>query len=108
MEVRVVYDDQAVAWGEMAPFLHCHHKATKIRVPTVARSVQLGESSENEMNRERAGGKVTVRVEVRARIQFQIASFKSKHYTLRASCSPVVVYFSSSRESGRTECDVKI
>ncbi|MQL90232.1 hypothetical protein Taro_022827 [Colocasia esculenta] len=37
----------------------------------------------------------------------KIASFKSKHYTLRASCSPVDVYFSPSRESGRMECDVE-
>ncbi|MQL78756.1 hypothetical protein Taro_011193 [Colocasia esculenta] len=108
MEVRVVYDDQAVAWGEVAPFLHRHHNTTEIRVPAVARSAQLGESAAKEMNRERARGKVTVRVEVRARIRFKIASFKSKHYTLRASCSPVDVYFSPSRESGRTECDVEI
>ncbi|MQM23098.1 hypothetical protein Taro_056159 [Colocasia esculenta] len=38
MEVRVVYDDQAMAWGEVAPFLHRHDNATEIQVPVVARS----------------------------------------------------------------------
>ncbi|MQL85229.1 hypothetical protein Taro_017738 [Colocasia esculenta] len=108
MEVRVVYDDQAVAWGEVAPFLHRPQKATDIRVPAMARLAHLGESAAKEMNREPDGGKVMVRVEVRARIRFKIASFKSKHYTLRASSSPVDVYFSPSRESRRTECDVEI
>ncbi|CAA6666572.1 unnamed protein product [Spirodela intermedia] len=94
MEVRVVYDDQAVAFAEVAPFFHPHHNATEIRVTAAAWDI--------------AGGKIVVEVAVRARIRYRIATFKSHHYTLRAYCTPVDLYLSPSTPSSTTNCDVEL
>uniref|UniRef100_A0A1D1ZH59 Uncharacterized protein At1g08160 n=1 Tax=Anthurium amnicola TaxID=1678845 RepID=A0A1D1ZH59_9ARAE len=110
MEVRVVYDDQAVAVAQVAPFFHPHHNGTVIKVAAAAHSVPVGEATATatDLRRGRASGKLAVIVEVRARIRFRIASFKSKHYTMRVYCSPVDVFFSQSRRGERTDCDVDI
>ncbi|CAA7403369.1 unnamed protein product [Spirodela intermedia] len=107
MEVRVVYDDQAVAFAEVAPFFHPHHNATEIRVTAAAVAAPLGESARRELRRDIAGGKIVVEVAVRARIRYRIATFKSHHYTLRAYCTPVDLYLSPSTPSSTTNCDVE-
>lgn len=108
MEVRVVYDDQSVASAEVTPFFHPHHNATEIRVTAAAVAAPLGESASRELRRDIAGGKIVVEVVVRARIRFRIASFKSRHYTLRAYCTPVDLYLSPPTPSSRTDCDVEL
>ena len=108
MQVSVIYLDRQVAMEEIPPFFQSHHNATEIPVMASARKVVLGEEARREMKREKEEGKIVVQVVVRAWIRFRIASFRSRHYTLRAQCGPLDLYVLPGRPSSRTDCAVDI
>ncbi|XP_073101420.1 uncharacterized protein At1g08160-like [Elaeis guineensis] len=108
VNITVWYSDQMVAFSEVAPFHQSHRNVRTIDVDPVAKSVPLVASVVDNLKHDRSAGAVELEVRVRARIRFKVGLAKTKHYTLRAYCSPVVVHFSSSARFERTYCDVDI
>ncbi|XP_008803434.2 uncharacterized protein At1g08160-like [Phoenix dactylifera] len=108
IDVAVWCSDQLVAFSGVAPFYQGHRNVTTIEVDPVAKSVPLLTSVADNIKHDRSAGVVELEVRVRASIRFKVGLAKTKHYTLTADCSPVVVHLSKSARFQRTYCDVDI
>lgn len=108
VNITVWYSDEMVAFSQVAPFYQGHRSVTIIEVDPVAKSVPLLAMVVGNLKHDRTAGDVELEVRVKARIRFKVGLAKTKHYTMRAYCSPVVVHFSSSARFERTCCDVDI
>ncbi|PKA45927.1 Uncharacterized protein AXF42_Ash016954 [Apostasia shenzhenica] len=108
--VAVWYDDQMLAFAEPPPFHQRRRNETRLNVTATAAGMPLLGSVAEGMKHDRTAGVVAVEVRVRARIRFKVGAAKTKHYTLRAFCSPVVVRFSPQPPPAfqRTYCDVDV
>ncbi|RWV87703.1 hypothetical protein GW17_00050275 [Ensete ventricosum] len=108
MEVTVWYDDQMVAFTEVAPFYQRRRNVTTLDVSAVATSTPLLGSVEKSLKHDRSSGQVGLEVRVRARVRLKVGVVKTKHYTLRVYCAPVLVSFSGTPKFDRVYCDVDI
>ncbi|RWW57512.1 hypothetical protein BHE74_00035691 [Ensete ventricosum] len=108
MEVTVWYDDQMVAFTEVAPFYQRRRNVTTLDVSAVATSTPLLGSVEKSLKHDRSSGQVGLEVRARARVRLKVGVVKTKHYTLRVYCAPVLVSFSGTPKFDRVYCDVDI
>ncbi|PUZ40271.1 hypothetical protein GQ55_9G410700 [Panicum hallii var. hallii] len=111
VEFRVLYGESAQLALQDAPaFRQPRRNETRLDVRAVARSAPVGEQAARELRHDLAAGEVGVDVRMRARAQFKVAGVRSRHYSLEAFCSPVVVGLSPSagRSFQSVPCDVAI
>ncbi|WOK98916.1 hypothetical protein Cni_G07628 [Canna indica] len=108
VEATVWYDEQLLAGAEVAPFYQPRRNVTTLDVRVAARAAPLLSSVEKSLKRERSGGGVAFEVRVWARIRLKVGAVKTRHYTLKAYCSPVLVRFPSAQEFEKVYCDVDI
>ncbi|XBJ09822.1 hypothetical protein VPH35_014817 [Triticum aestivum] len=105
--------------GEVAPqlavadvpdFHQPSRNETRLEVRAVARSAPVPDWTARELEHDRSDGEVGVEVRVTAIVHFLVGGVKSRHYNMRAVCSPVVIGLSpSSAHSFRgVPCDVAI
>ncbi|VAH17862.1 NDR1/HIN1-like protein 10 [Triticum dicoccoides] len=105
--------------GEVAPqlavadvpdFHQPSRNETRLEVRAVARSAPVPDWTARELEHDRSDGEVGVEVRVTAIVHFLVGGVKSRHYNMRAVCSPVVIGLSpSSAKSFRgVPCDVAI
>ncbi|CAM0956285.1 unnamed protein product [Alopecurus aequalis] len=105
--------------GEAAPqlaianvpdFSQPSRNETRLEVRAVARSAPVADRAARELEHDRGAGEVGVEVRVSARVCFAVGAFRSKHYNMRAVCSPVVIGLSpgSARSFRSVPCDVAI
>lgn len=80
---------------------------TNIGVRTSATQLKLTGDVANRLKRERSAGVAGLEVRILARVRFKVGGAKSRHYTMKVDCSPVVVHFPSGKFQ-RVECDVDI
>lgn len=108
MEVSVYYDDQTVAFDTVSPFFQPHRNVTRLGLKLVAKDVTLFQSAAKDLSLEKSSGEVELDVKVKARIRFKVKAWKSRRRTMRVSCKPVLVHFSSSKGFERSFCDVDL
>lgn len=112
LKVMVYYDDQLLASEELGSFHQPSRNATPIVANPTARVEQVNGSAVEDLRLDWSEGKVDLEVMVVARIRFKVAAIRSKHYTLKASCSPVTVFFFPTAAAGnefqRSFCQVDI
>ncbi|KMZ74426.1 harpin-induced like protein 8 [Zostera marina] len=110
LKVIVYYEDQLLATSKLGSFHQPSRNATPIVVNPTARVVQVNGSAVEDLRMDRSQGKVDLEVVVLARIRFKVAAIMSKHYTLKATCSPITVFFSPAAGSQfqRSFCQVDI
>lgn len=111
VEFRVLYgEDAQLAIADAPAFRQPHRNETRLDVRAVARSMPVAEQTARELQHDLAAGEVGVDVRVRARVQFKVAGVRSRHYSLQAFCSPVVIGLSpsSARSFQSVPCDVGI
>ncbi|KMZ67281.1 harpin-induced like protein 23 [Zostera marina] len=110
LEVSVLYENQLLASTYLAPFHQPTCNKTRLAANLASRGVEMtGDAAKDLRLDYRSAGKVEFDVIVKARIRFLVGGIiKSKHYMLKAYCSPVVVYSPDRNELHRTFCDVHI
>uniref|UniRef100_A0A7N0U8E4 Late embryogenesis abundant protein LEA-2 subgroup domain-containing protein n=1 Tax=Kalanchoe fedtschenkoi TaxID=63787 RepID=A0A7N0U8E4_KALFE len=108
IEVRVVYEDQTMAYGSLEPFHQPHKNVTRLEAKLLARSVPLVGSISRDLRRERASGDVEFGIYLDARVRFKVGSWKSGRRKLRVKCDPVLVHVGSTKHFESTPCDVDL
>ncbi|KAK3024429.1 hypothetical protein RJ639_044603 [Escallonia herrerae] len=108
MEATVYYNDETLAFNTVEPFFQPHRNVTRIGLNLGAKDVSLYDPVAKDLKLERSAGEVELEVRLKAKIRFKVGAWKSKHRTLRISCEPVMVHFSSSKNFGRALCDVDL
>jgi len=106
IEVSVRYEDQTLATNAVQPFFQPHKNVTRMHARLTAQTVALYDSVPKDLKLERSSGDIALDVFIRARIRFKVGLLKTKHRTLRVSCSPVLVNFSKAKSFERAYCDV--
>ncbi|KAM0824287.1 hypothetical protein ACQ4PT_062716 [Festuca glaucescens] len=83
---------------------------TRLEVRAVVRAAPVADRAARELEHDRATGQVGVEVRVSARVCFDVGHVRSRHYDMRAVCSPVVIGLSpkSARSFRSVPCDVAI
>ncbi|XP_077226211.1 uncharacterized protein At1g08160-like [Tasmannia lanceolata] len=107
IEVSVWYEDQIITISDVRPFFQPRRNATRLEVKAVAQSTPVLQTVYNDLRHDKSKGEVQLEVRMKARIRFKMAKVKSRHYTLKAYCYPVV-HFNPSKPFERTFCDVDI
>uniref|UniRef100_A0A0E0K3C6 Late embryogenesis abundant protein LEA-2 subgroup domain-containing protein n=1 Tax=Oryza punctata TaxID=4537 RepID=A0A0E0K3C6_ORYPU len=108
VEVGVWYDGAYLAGAVVPGFDQPPLNEVRIDVYAPAVSAALPRGVEATMKKDRSDGKLPVEVHVRAKARFRYGMVKTRRYTVRASCSPVVVDFSSPSSFHRVYCHVHI
>ncbi|KAL6906444.1 hypothetical protein ACP4OV_004045 [Aristida adscensionis] len=111
VEFYVLYGEAAqLAVADAPAFRQPRRNVTRLDVRAVARSVPVGEQTARELQHDLAAGEVAVDVRVRAGARFKVAGVWTRHYSLQAFCSPVIVGVSpsSARSFRSVPCDVAI
>ncbi|KAL6642747.1 hypothetical protein ACP70R_020928 [Stipagrostis hirtigluma subsp. patula] len=111
VEFYVLYGEAAqLAVADAPAFRQPRRNETRLDVRAVARSVPVTEPTARELQHDLAAGEVAVDVRVRAGVRFKVAGAWTRHYSLEAFCSPVVVGLSpsSARSFQSVPCDVAI
>ncbi|KAK8956071.1 hypothetical protein KSP40_PGU001670 [Platanthera guangdongensis] len=108
--VAVWYADQMLAFRELPPFHQPTRNVTRLVLAASAVAVPLFVSVADGLKHDRSAGEVGVDIRVRARVRFKVGAAKTKHYVLRAYCSPVVVRFwpAAGWSFQKTYCDVDV
>ncbi|KAM1040489.1 hypothetical protein TB2_029330 [Malus domestica] len=99
----VNYNDQTLAFSGVDPFYQRHQNVTRFDVKFTARSAALSSPVSKDLMLEKRSGKIQFDVWLKARIRFKVGAWKSRHRTLRVSCSPVLE-FSRPKSLRRTYC----
>jgi hypothetical protein len=99
-----------LAVADVPDFRQPSRNETRLQVRAVARSAPVADRFARELEHDRAAGEVGVEVRVRARVCFAVGRVRSRHYDMRAVCSPVVIGLSpkSARSFRSVPCDVAI
>ncbi|KAK9665913.1 hypothetical protein RND81_14G145300 [Saponaria officinalis] len=108
MEVTVLYRGQTVAFDTIEPFFQPRRNVTRLMFQNTAHNVVLPPNIVRDLKVERTGGEVDLDVKIRAKLKFKVGVWKSRHYKLKALCSPVIVNFSNDTKSQPRDCDVDI
>ncbi|XP_074289289.1 uncharacterized protein At1g08160-like [Silene latifolia] len=108
IEVTVIYRGQTVAVNTIDPFFQPKRNVTRVTLQNTAHNVALPPKVVHDLKVERTGGEVDLDIKIRAKLKFKLGIFKSRHYKLKALCSPVVVNFSNETKSQTRDCDVDI
>uniref|UniRef100_A0A0D9VJ89 Late embryogenesis abundant protein LEA-2 subgroup domain-containing protein n=1 Tax=Leersia perrieri TaxID=77586 RepID=A0A0D9VJ89_9ORYZ len=110
IEVGVWYDGEFIAGAVVLPggFDQPPRNETRIDVAAPAVAGALPRGLEAAMKKDRTDGKLPVEVHVRAKAWFRYGMVKTRRYTVRASCSPTVIVFSSPSSFDRVNCHVHI
>jgi hypothetical protein len=111
VEFIVLYGESAqLAVADVPEFHQPRRNETRLDVRAVARSVPVSERTARELEHDRAAGEVAIDVRMRARVQFKVGGVRTRHYSLQAFCSPVVIGLSpsSARSFRSVPCDVAI
>jgi len=88
------------------PFTQSNPQATKPKSSMLLSYIAI--RSKKDLKLERSSGDIALDVFIRARIRFKVGLLKTKHRTLRVSCSPVLVNFSKAKSFERAYCDVEM
>uniref|UniRef100_A0ACD5TML9 Uncharacterized protein n=1 Tax=Avena sativa TaxID=4498 RepID=A0ACD5TML9_AVESA len=99
-----------LAVADVPDFRQPSRNETRLEVRAEARSAPVAGRAAQELEHDRAAGEVGVEVRVRARVCFKVGVVRSRHYDMRAVCSPVVIGLSptSARSFRSVPCDVAI
>ena len=99
-----------LAVADVPDFSQPSRNETRLEVRAVARSAPLANRAARELEHDRGAGEVGVEVRVSARVYFAVGGVRSRHYDMRAVCSPVVIGLSpaSARSFQSVPCDVAI
>lgn len=108
IEVSVLYDDQTVAFDTVEPFFQPHGNVTRLGLNLVAKDASLVKTAAKDLSLEKSSGEVEWEVKMKAKIRFKVGSWKLRRRTMRVTCEPVLVHFSSSKAFERTTCDVDL
>ncbi|KAJ4759343.1 hypothetical protein LUZ62_024375 [Rhynchospora pubera] len=110
VKISIWYDNQMIALTEASPFFQPHRNITRLDIKAVTNSTQLQDQVAKDLQHDKSSGHIGLEVRVRARIRFKVGVVKSKHYKLRAYCTPVKVGFApnSATSFDRVYCDVEI
>ncbi|KAL6204900.1 hypothetical protein ACLB2K_022167 [Fragaria x ananassa] len=107
IEATVNYNDQTLAFSAVEPFYQRHRNVTRFNVEFVAISTALPSFVSKDFLLEKATGKVQLDVWLKARIRYKVGAWKSRHRTLRISCSPVLE-FNRFKNLKRTYCSTEL
>ncbi|XP_062201219.1 NDR1/HIN1-like protein 10 [Phragmites australis] len=111
VQFQVMYGEATqLAVADAPAFGQPHRNETRLNVRAVARSVPVAEQAARELGHDLAAGEVAVDVRMRARVQFKVGGVRSRHYSLQAFCSSVVIGLSpsSARSFKSVPCYVAI
>ncbi|KAL9241267.1 hypothetical protein vseg_015398 [Gypsophila vaccaria] len=108
MEVTVLYRGQVVAFNTIEPFFQPRRNVTRLMFQNTTHNVALPPNTVHDLKVERTGGEVDLDIKIRAKLKFKVGIWKSRHYKLKALCSPVVVNFSNETKFQTRDCDVDI
>ncbi|KAK9158711.1 hypothetical protein Scep_005285 [Stephania cephalantha] len=108
INVFVSYDDQNIASQTVQPFFQPHHNVTRLELKPTSQSLTLQGSVSRDLRLEKSSGEIELDVYMRAKVRFKVGRWKSRHYTIKVRCSPVVVHLYSPRKFQSRECDVDL
>ncbi|XP_074294128.1 uncharacterized protein At1g08160-like [Silene latifolia] len=108
MEVTVIYRGQTVAYNTIEPFFQPKNNVTRVTLQNTAHNVALPPKVVHDLKVERTGGEIDLDIKIKGKLRFKVGVWKSRHYKLKALCSPVVVNFSNDTKSQTRDCDVEI
>ncbi|KAL5211226.1 hypothetical protein ABZP36_022073 [Zizania latifolia] len=108
LEVGVWYEDVYLAGAVVPGFYQPPQNETRIDVAAPFVAAALPRGVEADVKRDRTSGVLPVEVHVRAKARFRYGMVKTRRYTVRARCQPVVVVFASPSSFDRVYCDVHI
>ncbi|KAL9688220.1 hypothetical protein QQ045_032639 [Rhodiola kirilowii] len=108
IEVRVMYEDQTMAFGSLEPFHQGHKNVTRLEAKLLARSVPLIGSISRQLRRDKNSGDIEFGIYMTARIRFKVGSWKSGWRKLKVNCDPVLVHTGSTKHFEPTTCDVDV
>ncbi|KAK1695766.1 hypothetical protein QYE76_012463 [Lolium multiflorum] len=99
-----------LAVADVPGFHQPSRNETRLEVRAVARAAPVADRAARELEHDRSAGQVAVEVRVSARVCFEVGRVRSRHYDMRAVCSPVVIGLSpkSARSFPSVPCDVAI
>ncbi|KAL9247564.1 hypothetical protein vseg_020982 [Gypsophila vaccaria] len=108
LDVTVLYRGQIVSGDTIEPFFQPQNNVTRVMFQNTAHSVALPSDVAHDLKVERTGGEVDLDIKIRGKIKFKVGVWKSRHYKLKAFCSPVIVNFSNETKFQTRDCDVDI
>ncbi|XP_006648916.1 NDR1/HIN1-like protein 6 [Oryza brachyantha] len=108
LEVGVWYDGAYLAGTVLPGFDQPPKGQMRIDVDTPAARAALPPGVEATMKKDSSDGNLPVEVHVRAKVRFRYGMVKTRRYTVRASCTPVVIVFASPSSFDRLNCYVRI
>lgn len=103
IDATVNYNDQMLAFSRIDPFYQRRRNVTRFDLKFTAHSTALSTSASKNLMLEKSSGKIQLDVWLKARIRFKVGAWKSRHRTLRISCTPVLE-LSRPKNLKRTYC----
>ncbi|GAB2274690.1 hypothetical protein Dimus_009460 [Dionaea muscipula] len=108
MEVGVSYGGQTVAYQQLEPFFQHHKNVTRLNAKPTSKHVALPKNTASDLSHNHEAGEVSVDVRIKSRIRFKVGVIKSRHHTLTANCSGVLINFFSPDKFKTVKCKVKV
>ncbi|KAI3716556.1 hypothetical protein L1987_67514 [Smallanthus sonchifolius] len=107
VDIDVLYDKETISKGTIDPFYQPKRNTTRFKLNLASHDVALLDPIALNLKVESSLGRVELGVKLKARIRFKVGVWKSRHYRMKVSCTPIIVHFSSSSKGfQRTMCDV--
>ncbi|XP_073147890.1 NDR1/HIN1-like protein 10 [Henckelia pumila] len=107
IDVWVLYEDQLLSEGSVAPFYQPRRNVTHLDLDSAARNKKIYGAVARDLKVDRASGDVDLNVKIRAKIRLKIGVFKI-HRKLKVLCESLRVPFSSSNGFSRVTCDAHV
>ncbi|KZV39321.1 hypothetical protein F511_23458 [Dorcoceras hygrometricum] len=107
IDVSVLYEDQILSVGNLAPFYQPRRNVTHLDIHLAAKNQKIYGAVARDLRVDRASGDADLDVKIRAKIRLKIGVFKI-HRKLKVLCESLRAPFSSSRGFQRVPCDVDV
>lgn len=107
IDVSVLYEDQILSVGNVAPFYQPRRNVTHLDLDLAAKNEKLYVAVARDLRVDRASGDADLNVKIRAKIRMKIGVFKI-HRKLKVLCESLRVPFSSSNGFQRVPCHVDV
>ncbi|XP_073027710.1 NDR1/HIN1-like protein 10 [Primulina eburnea] len=107
IDVSVLYEDQILSVGTVAPFYQPRRNVTHLDLDLAAKNEKLYGAVARDLKVDQASGDADLNVKIRAKIRLKIGVFKI-HRKLKVLCESLRVPFSSSNGFQRVPCDTDV
>lgn len=105
--VSVYHSGYTLAYDTLGPYTAPHGADIIFTAQPTARNVMIANSGmARDVRNETRARELGFEVRVRAAVRYEVKRWKHKNYTLRITCTPVLISLSSGKSSQSTKCDV--